>query len=277
MILYVSDLDGTLLTPEQLISQRSLEIIREFIVKGNLFTIATARSFNSAGPIIEPLGIRTPVIVHNGAFIYDPVLKKNIYSRLLPSESIQELTALFSSHQIHPIIFISDSNNQNPVLYKGIFHKGEDVYINSRLQKGDERFRLVDQFDHLNSCSAISIIAIAPKELLIPIYQILIGMDYCVHFGLDLYGSGDWWLEISHTEANKKDAVMELKGMLGANKIICFGDGSNDISMFKAADESYAMANALLEVKAEATDVIGTNTEDAVALFLMDKVLSSGS
>lgn len=42
--LYVSDLDGTLLTPEKEISKASADILNHLIRKGLLFTVATARS-----------------------------------------------------------------------------------------------------------------------------------------------------------------------------------------------------------------------------------------
>lgn len=47
-----------------------------------------------------------------------------------------------------------------------------------------------------------------------------------------------------------------------------FGDGLNDISMFKIASECYAVGNALDELKQLATGIIGDNDDDAVAEFL---------
>ena len=52
--------------------------------------------------------------------------------------------------------------------------------------------------------------------------------------------------------------------------MVVFGDSVNDIPMFKAADEAYAVANAIDELKAAATAVIGSNEEDAVAAFLKE-------
>ncbi len=40
--------------------------------------------------------------------------------------------------------------------------------------------------------------------------------------------------------------------------------------MFQAADEAYAVANALPELKKYATGIIGSNEEDAVARFLQE-------
>ena len=52
-------------------------------------------------------------------------------------------------------------------------------------------------------------------------------------------------------------------------------DSVNGLSMCRAADEAYAVSNALEELKAAATAVIGSNEEDAVAKFLKNRADSS--
>ena len=47
-----------------------------------------------------------------------------------------------------------------------------------------------------------------------------------------------------------------------------FGDGINDIEMFKMADEAYAVENAVPELKEIATGIIAGNNDDAVAKWL---------
>ena len=54
--------------------------------------------------------------------------------------------------------------------------------------------------------------------------------------------------------------------------IVAFGDGKNDMDMFEIADEAYAVENAVDELKAIATDVIGSNDSDAVAKWLHNKL-----
>jgi hydroxymethylpyrimidine pyrophosphatase-like HAD family hydrolase len=50
--------------------------------------------------------------------------------------------------------------------------------------------------------------------------------------------------------------------------MICFGDADNDLSMFRLADECYAMGQGLDELKAIATATIGSNEDDGIAHFL---------
>ena len=61
---------------------------------------------------------------------------------------------------------------------------------------------------------------------------------------------------------------MRLKEEYGFDKLVVFGDSANDITMFKIADEAYAVSNAVDELKALATGIIGSNEEDAVAVYL---------
>jgi hydroxymethylpyrimidine pyrophosphatase-like HAD family hydrolase len=75
----------------------------------------------------------------------------------------------------------------------------------------------------------------------------------------------------NHAEnASKANAVLELKEKLGCEKLVVFGDGKNDLDMFHAADEAYAVQNADKELKAAATAVIGGNNEDGVAKWLLE-------
>ena len=61
--------------------------------------------------------------------------------------------------------------------------------------------------------------------------------------------------------------------MLGCDRLVVFGDGRNDLSLFSVADECYAMSNAVPELKEIATAVIGSNDEDGVAKWLEENVL----
>ena len=69
----------------------------------------------------------------------------------------------------------------------------------------------------------------------------------------------------------KAKAVTELKRILDCDRVVCFGDGVNDISMFETADECYAVGNAHEELKRIATAVIGTNEDDGVARWMAEK------
>ena len=81
----------------------------------------------------------------------------------------------------------------------------------------------------------------------------------------------EYWLEICPQNCTKAKTILKLKEELGYEKLVVFGDSPNDISMFRIADESYAVSNALDELKQIATHIIGSNEEDAVANFLKER------
>ena len=78
-VLVVSDLDGTLIPLSGKISRKNIEAVHCFLAAGGTFTAATGRSPSIAQPYFEQLSITTPVIVNNGAAIYDPVAKRNLW------------------------------------------------------------------------------------------------------------------------------------------------------------------------------------------------------
>ena len=70
-VLYVSDLDGTLMRNDLSISGFTVETINRLVNEGMAFTYATARSIESAGRITKGLHLKLPVITRNGAVLAD--------------------------------------------------------------------------------------------------------------------------------------------------------------------------------------------------------------
>ena len=61
---------------------------------------------------------------------------------------------------------------------------------------------------------------------------------------------------------------MKLKKIAGCDRVVAFGDALNDLPLFQASDECYAVANAVRELKAAATGIIASNNEDGVVRWL---------
>jgi len=70
--LYVSDLDGTLLSADSSISPTSVHLLNEAVAAGALFTYATARSFSSSSRVTKGLHLSIPVITYGGTITADP-------------------------------------------------------------------------------------------------------------------------------------------------------------------------------------------------------------
>ena len=269
MKLYISDLDGTLLNSDQVISKNSIKIINKLIDSGLKFTIATARSYEACKGILEPLNLRIPVILNNGAFIYDTILGKNIVENYLDESTVYFILKYYELMKISSIVSAVDSSGNKKIFYTGIFNHGQDVYINSRIQRGDIRFTKVNDFSKLNNYNIINIFAIEAKGVLDDTYKLFTKIiKGSFHYTEEIYAKGFFWLESMNCNANKMSAAKYLKESLKADKLICFGDNLNDVPLFKFADEKYAVENAYDELKKLATGIIGSNNEDGVAKFL---------
>ena len=108
----------------------------------------------------------------------------------------------------------------------------------------------------------------APSAVQSVLHRVTDGSHLVAYSGTALEGPNWHWLDVHRSDASKGGAVALLKEALGLDRIICFGDGDNDLSMFEAADECYAPANANDAVKSLATAVIGHHDEDGIARFL---------
>nr|WP_241147406.1 HAD hydrolase family protein [Thomasclavelia spiroformis] len=69
--------------------------------------------------------------------------------------------------------------------------------------------------------------------------------------------------------ASKANAILKLKEILKCDEIVCFGDAINDLEMFKVSNQSYAMENAVDQLKKHATAIIDSNENDGVANWLI--------
>ena len=112
MELCISDLDGTLLNSKQELSENTINILNDLIKNKKIdFTIATARSKNTAWPIINKLKLIHPIVFHNGVFVYDPISKKYIQENYIEYELLYKLIHSIESHNLHPIVFSTDAIN----------------------------------------------------------------------------------------------------------------------------------------------------------------------
>ena len=141
-------------------------------------------------------------------------------------------------------------------------------YLNQPVRKNDKRMNPVADFESLFEGNVFYIICMgAEHDFDVISGDIATENRYKSFLSKQLYNE-DYWLEIMPINATKSNAILQLKEMLGCDRIVCFGDGINDISMFEIAEECYAVDNAVDELKAIATDVIGSNEENGVAKWL---------
>ena len=272
-VLYVTDLDGTLMHKDLKISDFSVKTINALVEKGVAFTYATARSITSAGTITADLRLRLPVVTRNGAVLADNNTGKIIEKALFTESEVDLLKEMLP--ELPKTGFVSCYFGDD---MKKVF---ADTQHTPELQgyldyyKDDPSVVFSSDLTGMFRGSPGYVTIIGDKGETGPLY--IRAKEYngweCL-FQKDVYRD-EYWLEIAPQNSTKAKSILKLKEEYGFDKLVCFGDSVNDIPMFEIADEAYAVDNAVDKLKALATGIIGSNEDDAVAKFLIDHLDSS--
>lgn len=266
--LYVSDLDGTLLTSDMNISENSLKIINNLIDEGMLFTYATARSISSASVVAKGLSTKHPIIAYNGAFIVEPETRKILAKEDFSRAQTEVVMEILSQNHISPLVYSFVDGTERVSWIPKEENEGKKHYIDSR--KGDKRLRPISSDEELYKGEVFYVTCIGEKAELESVYEVFKDNEnYTCTFQPEIYRD-EYWLEIMPRKATKANAILKLKELLGCDRIVSFGDAINDIPMFRISDECYAVENAVGELKSLATSVIESNNNDGVAKWLSE-------
>ena len=264
--LYVSDLDGTLMHKDLKISDFSVKTINALVGKGVAFTYATARSISSAGTITKDLKLNLPVITRNGAVLADNNTGKIIEKALFTEKEVEMLKDMLPELPKTGFVSCYFGDDMKKV-FAGSLHTVElQGYLD--YYKDDPSVVTVSDLSEMFMGNPGYVTIIGDKDEIEPLY--IRTREYngweCL-FQKDVYRD-EYWLEIAPRNSTKAKSILKLKEEYGFDKLVVFGDSVNDIPMFKIADEAYAVSNAVDELKALATGIIGSNEEDAVAVYL---------
>ncbi|MCR4888289.1 MAG: Cof-type HAD-IIB family hydrolase [Ruminococcus sp.] len=266
-ILYVSDLDGTLLNHEPKITGSTAGVINELIGKGLYFTFATARSVYSAVPITSSLDISVPCILMNGVSVYDIPSQSYIKNEFIEPADSAEILKSFERHGIHCFMYRIEDDVLT-CCYSELTTKVMRSFAEVRKNKYKKPFVQCDRLADMADEKTVYFTTTGHYEELLPVKQEvekIAGVD--IAFYLDVY-NGEWYLEIFSHKASKANGVKYLREHYGFDEVVAFGDNLNDLSLFEAADVKIAVGNAKDELKKAADIVIDTNINDGVAKWL---------
>ncbi len=269
--LFVSDLDGTLLTAKETVSEYSMRLLNELIDEdGVLFTYATARSLNSAAKAVWGLRQNLPVILYNGAIVMEPWNGNKLYNSHFTGTVRADIRRILHEYDVWPLVYSFLGNKERVSWLRGRETEGMKRYLSRRA--GDPRLNPVDSPDELKDDEIFYYTYIDAKERTDVLHAVFEkdARFRCI-YQQETYQS-DYWLEIMPAGTSKGAAATVLKERLGAEKLVAFGDALNDRELFRAADEAYAVENADEELKKAATAVIGYSEEDSVSKFIRDNL-----
>ncbi|MEM9402231.1 MAG: HAD family hydrolase [Pseudomonadota bacterium] len=270
MELVVFDLDGTLLNRSAEISTGTRDTLAALADRGIAYTVATGRSLHASRHLLDGHGFTLPHVFKNGVIIWDPMTGATSNENFLTLDEVEHVLKAILAQNITPFVATVESGSRHAVYHPPVQNRVEanlvDAYIRSEADSVDPIAELPADADISN------ISAIGSHDTISRIAALIEGEPHLVAYSGDAWEGNNWaWIDIHHTDASKGGAVNILKSQLGVSRVVCFGDGANDLSMFAAADEAYAPANADETVRAAATAIIGHHDEDGVAEFLRER------
>ena len=262
--LVISDVDGTLINSEKMLTAKTLAAVAKLQEANILFAIASARPPFGLKTIVKTIELQQPFGSFNGGAILNPNFDM-IERTILPSETISAIIATIESY-------------------------GLDIWLNS-----DRHWYLKDPqgvhvAHHRESLQFEPTVISDYEDIEDEICKIVgVGADFAAvaecetamqqKFGSRLCAtrSQAYYLDVTHPDANKGMVVKKLSQLLAIPQaeIVTIGDNHNDISMFEQSGNSIAMGNASLEVQQRATFVTSSNDNEGFAKAIENLVLGS--
>ena len=262
--LIVLDLDGTLLSDWQTITETTKNYLKDLSKQGHKIVIATGRPFRSSEKFYDELELTTPIINYNGGYVtnkHDKDFKPT--SIAIPKE------------------YVIDIFNSNKHVIKNAFGEvGDDIYlyedtteIRPLLHYFNGATLTVGEFHEILEHDTNGFLIVSHEG------QAQVVEDYVRDNYKDKVLARNWGafynfvIELYTPETTKGEGLKYVADYLGFDpeNIIAFGDAHNDIEMLEYAGTGVAMKNAQ-DVLKEHADYITeyTNTEDGIVHFLKE-------
>jgi Cof subfamily protein (haloacid dehalogenase superfamily) len=252
--LVVSDVDGTLLTKDKIITDKAARAVRQLEDSGVAFTIVSSRPTIGMRFLVEPLRLTLPFGPFNGSSICDPTLKP-IEQHLIPAAAAKRSIEMLKHAGVDIWLFTNEYwMIDNPA--------GTYVAFEQRTIRSDPK--VVEDFTpHLNSvCKIVG--ASDNAELL---KRCETDMRSALGAEATAARSQSYYLDITPPGHDKGTFVEAMAKRLGISTaaIATIGDMHNDVAMFRKSGMSIAMGNATDEIKQQATDTTTSNEDEGFA------------
>lgn len=272
--LYVSDLDGTLLTSRTEISAESRRLLNEAIARGAQFTIATARTPATVAGLLRGVEMRLPVVVMTGAALWDTHTLTYSDICTIPPETVARLRRIYIDRDVPTFVYRLEED-RIVIYHSDDLTEQEREFMQQRIGNPFKRFEQVRIDNHgfpTQHDNVVLFYAMLPNERIERAYPEIKQLDVNALMYHDMFGPEVAILEVFGPETSKANAVRRLAQRIGADRIVAFGDNLNDLPMLRIADVAVAVSNAVEEVRRRAHVVIGDHDDDAVARFILNDI-----
>lgn len=261
--LIISDLDGTLLSSNNLISEENLRTIKSLKEKNILFSLATGRSDRMCTSYIKDCNIDIPIISNNGALIRNPITQKVIYKNTIPKETSLKILDFCSEKKLDYMAYNIDKihfTNESKRINK--FQDYNKIAVKNNTSPIDLYFYNNNHLDIATEGVLKILVFSENKEEINEISKFTKNFPE-----ISCVLSEKNALDISSNGVSKGNALNILAKYLNIeNSEICvFGDYTNDLSMFENSGISFAMKDSPEQVKKYATFITESNNNSGVA------------
>src|ERR671916_693397 len=95
--LVATDVDGTLLDPDDRVTPRASAVIDRLVAAGVEFVLVTGRPPRWIPPVVAELGWAGLAVCANGGVLYDAAAERVLWSQVLQPEELAELAAVVAA------------------------------------------------------------------------------------------------------------------------------------------------------------------------------------
>lgn len=262
--LLISDIDGTLVTKDKVLTPAAIEAARKLRDAGIGLALTSARPPCGMRMMVEPLDLLLPLAGFNGGLIVDI-----------------DFTVL-ESYPIEPHIAEEGARLlQESGLDLWVYTEDEWIVSAADGPHVAREAWIIAMTPNARPCTpadfarAFKIVGVSDDREKIAAARELI--DARLGNSVSATSSESAFLDITHPQANKGAVVHAMARRLDLSpaRIATIGDMPNDVLMFAQSGFSIAMGNASDAVKAKASVVTATNEQDGFAAAVQRFILST--
>ncbi len=260
--LLISDVDGTLVTPDKVVTDATVEAVEHLRQQGVAFTIISSRPPRGMLSVIKALNIAQPFGAFNGGSILSPDMRV-LSAHRLAAQVAHEALSILDQNGVDAWVFADDAwflrNLQGPNVERERHTVSFDPTLVAHFDT------MMDRIDKIVGVSNDHAHLAAVEQ----------HMQMSLGDRAQATRSQPYYLDITHPLANKGNGVEALSAALniGLKETAVIGDMANDIAMFRVAGLSVAMGQAPENVRAAASLVTRSNVQDGVAHAIQTIIL----
>lgn len=237
--LIITDFDGSLVGEDLIVSTENIKAIEKFREMGGDITIATGRRWQSVGSFVRRLNIKLPVILYNGAGIYDPLRDEWIERKFLKIETFREILNFLTPFY--------------PKISLGVYWK-DALWEKEKLE---EVIKYIEE-------DLIKLFFESQREILEDLAE---SLKFYFNEKIEIVFSAENYLEILPKGCSKGNAMLKILRLLNISpkEVIAIGDYDNDLDMVEKAGLGVTLPNGSLRIKNIADYITLSGPEKALA------------